>query len=408
MLNITVYEHEEIAIGKQGFTPAMRDRLLEFQAEDGRKFCVATQLGLKFQQFVGIVRTELVQIEILPKTANNGNDNLWRRALLNLLQASGLLNFDSHTDANIEISDNLFDIILWQYCHQVARLLHKGLAKRYGRHQDNTKALKGKLLLSKHISKNAINAENFYTEHTVYNKNHAANQVLLAALKLVPSLTEHEAIRSEAQRLIWHFPEMELTQKPLHLFRKIKLDRKIQHYRKCHKYAHLILSNLHPALHSGATSAFALLFDMNRVFEAYIARTLQKAKPEWQIETQVNKVLWRSGKGISIRQMPDIVIKNQGLVKALLDTKWKNMGSVSETSANDLRQVYAYNKQWESPIGLLIYPTNPNFPENLFTSGKYFDGSRCTVGFVKIINADSDKVLCLEWVGELVKEMESL
>ena len=422
MHNITAFEHRPVYIGgKEKLTREMTDELLAFRHVDGRRFCAEIHNGIKFQQFVGIVRTESVQVEILPKTTKDKDKAVWQKALINLLHACGKLDFEAVSEAHTDSSGNLFDILLLQYCLEIAKLLHRGLIKRYRRHAGNTTALKGKLLFAKHIKHNAVHAERFYTEHTVYDKTHPANQVLRAALALLPRLSNDPAVCAEARRLLLDFPEMDTPAKPLLLFRRIRADKKLQPYSKALHYARMILQGHHPDISTGNDLSFALLFDMNKLFEAYVAERLRlhTEKCGWRIETQRVKKLWSTG-AVHIRHKPDILVfeGDSDNCLAAFDTKWKIINLEIDISASDLRQVYAYCKSWRTKKGFLLYPSNPsiNSGGNKFSPGNYFNAEgTCTVSWLKILDPDKDatfpqseRYLCDNWIKELIAQVKDL
>ena len=62
----------------------------------------------------------------------------------------------------------------------------------------------------------------------------------------------------------------------------------MQDYEKVLHWCQLFLNNESFTSFKGNSIAFALLFDMNRVFEDYVAYCLKKNNPEMEIKTQVS------------------------------------------------------------------------------------------------------------------------
>jgi 5-methylcytosine-specific restriction enzyme subunit McrC len=114
---------------------------------------------------------------------------------------------------------------------------------------------------------------------------------------------------------------------------------------------------------SGHTSARALLFPMEKVFEAYVAQNLKRALADlpWEISTQdKGYYLFNSPKQFALR--PDLVITREDGSKVVLDTKWKSLTDNPRQnygiSQADMYQMYAYSKKYKTPEIWLLYPVN--------------------------------------------------
>lgn len=114
---------------------------------------------------------------------------------------------------------------------------------------------------------------------------------------------------------------------------------------------------------SGETNARALLFPMEKVFEAYVARNLKQVLSDlmWEVSIQdKGHYLFNSPKKFALR--PDIVIKREDGSRVILDTKWKvlidNPSRNYSISQADMYQMYAYSKKYEVSEIWLLYPVN--------------------------------------------------
>ncbi|MGL5052226.1 MAG: 5-methylcytosine restriction system specificity protein McrC [Cetobacterium sp.] len=101
--------------------------------------------------------------------------------------------------------------------------------------------------------------------------------------------------------------------------------------------------------------AFALLFDMNKLFESYIGDYLRKKDEIENLKLQDREChlayVDRNGR-FGLR--PDIVIEKENEI-IVCDTKWKIMSK--EPSQEDMYQLYAYGTKYEKCKKVyLIYP----------------------------------------------------
>ena len=95
--------------------------------------------------------------------------------------------------------------------------------------------------------------------------------------------------------------------------------------------------------------AFALLFDMNTLFESYVGNFIKKSFPGTILQHS-EKHLVENPKSFRLR--PDIFLED----KFIADTKWKIVKSRDDISQADLYQLYAYGKKYNCGRLYLIYP----------------------------------------------------
>lgn len=147
-------------------------------------------------------------------------------------------------------------------------------------------------------------------------------------------------------------------------------DRKTQGYKEVMQLARLILLQLNPQIQSGSNQVIAIFFDMNNLFERYVAKVLRKRLSSHQylkeqgpqrdllIKKELNEIVQKS-----FRLKPDMVVgegsPSQGIHQAILDTKWKSLVDSNKkmgVSESDLYQLYTYAGEYQCPSVALIYP----------------------------------------------------
>lgn len=153
---------------------------------------------------------------------------------------------------------------------------------------------------------------------------------------------------------------------------------------------------------SGSTNARALLFPMEKVFEAYVSKNLKKVLDDlnWDVSTQDRKYyLFDTPKKFALR--PDIVINREDGNRVVLDTKWKIL--INKPSQNygisqeDMYQMYTYAKKYKTPEIWLIYPCHEemeNSQDIRFECTEDEENIRVRIFFVDVANIiDSLEVL---------------
>ena len=120
--------------------------------------------------------------------------------------------------------------------------------------------------------------------------------------------------------------------------------------------------------------AFALLFPMDKIFEAYVSDLVRKTLSDYNVSLQDRKI-WlfdeHEKQSSSYRLRPDIVIRSDEST-VIADTKWKVLKADGPTQA-DLYQMYAYHTRYSHKGEkvqkvVLLYPYSKEFLQTEFHS----------------------------------------
>ncbi|MDO6600640.1 McrC family protein [Tenacibaculum sp. 1_MG-2023] len=407
---ISVFEHQRLYVGQQGFKQSHFDALLKLNEYHDGNYFEPIAKGIRFNQYVGVIQVYGLTIEINPKADKDDDDYKWKGVLLKMLQACGKIKAESSGAANVKRQHlNLLEIYFELYLKELESLVRKGLIKQYRKQTKNTKALKGKLEFAEHISKNLIHKERFYTTHQVYDNNHFLHQVLHKALTIVSQFTTGTRLQDVTNRVKLSFPEVDekaITAKQLNT---IQLNRKSSSYSTALDLARLIILNYSPDISSGKEKMLSLLFDMNQLWEEFVLKQLQKACEGTGIEVsgQESKSFW----GVNSLR-PDIVLR-KGSQTYVIDTKWKRPLK-SSASVSDLRQMYAYCRFWDAEKAVLLYPgeTSGNKFQSYLTDdySNHNNNSpiemdhQCKMGFVSVL--DNSANLRNDVASEILKLLD--
>jgi 5-methylcytosine-specific restriction enzyme subunit McrC len=354
---ITVFEHHALRVGDQGFTEGQLLALQRFHAEKDFPYYSLIHNGVKFREYVGVLQVGNIVVEILPKADHDTDANTWRRVLIGMIRASGLLKISAPTSTTLAIRPNaILDLYVEQFVAELEYLLHRGLAKRYRKTQGNLTSVKGRIIFSKHLQQNHVHQERMYTEYTEFTRDHLLHQILYKALKLLPQLRADGLLKGRIQALLLTFPEMPEIKVSESTFSRVVLNRNTQHYASALEIARMLLLNHHPDIARGSNDVLALMFDMNMLWERFVYASLKKhMHTDMDVRAQQRKPYWKPENGARTTIRPDIVIMS-GHVSFVLDTKWKNIDS-SGISAADLHQMYVYHEYFDATKVALIYPS---------------------------------------------------
>ena len=359
---IQLFEHDQLRIDSQGFTKSHWEALGYFNEKHGGNYFRLIPRGVHFSQFVGVIQVGNLNIEILPKISREvkaGDKQKWQQVLIEILRECRWLQVDAPEKATLRYKPNsILEAYIELFLLKCEEIVRQGLVKKYRTIDQNSGALKGRLLVDRQVSTNLVHQERFYIRHQTYDGDNLYNRILLKALKLIPSISNSPAIADRAAGLLLFFPEMGDVRVDYLTFENLSYDRKTHRYKEAMEIAAMLLLNYRPDISTGKNHVLAILFDMNKLWEEYIFRQMFKHKPPgWSVMAQNSRKFWQPvipGPLKTIR--PDIVIHNKANDrKVVLDTKWKIPENFIPDDA-DLKQMFVYNEYWGSENSILIYP----------------------------------------------------
>ncbi len=330
--------------------------------------------------YVGVIRApDGFQIEVLPKVgkAIGGGAKQARQLLIEMLCCLQGFRHVQTDSARISAAHMpLLEVFIAEFLQSVEHIVKSGLRSDYASRQDNLFALRGKLLMASHLRQNLYRADRFFTEHDEFSTDRPENRLLHAALRRVLMRSASQANQQLARELQFVFADVPVSAQPRIDFQRVRLDRCMGYYAGALAWARLILDEESPLTGTGGHRAPSLLFPMEAVFEAFVAKHLarQLARP-LILKTQARSHhLVRHREQNWFRLKPDLLIRKAGRDALVLDTKWKLLdGSKANgtdkygLSQGDFYQLQAYGQSHLDGQGdvVLIYPMTAAFDQPL-------------------------------------------
>jgi len=350
--------------------------------------------ALQVRNYVGVLQTACgTQIEVLPKLYDGNeashDEEACRNLLLQMLRTLRDSPFKQAGKAHIrDAKMPLLEVYIGQFLTLVNQLVKRGIRSDYLQLKQNAKFLKGRLLVSQQIRKNAFHQERFFIEHSEYQINRPANRLIKTALLKVSQLTKTNKNQRLARELSFVFEQVPTTSDVELDLKQVKIDRSMGYYQDVLAWCKLLLSGTGPTASSGKFNTLTLLYPMERLFEDYVAHCLQSKMPEYfgegaKLKTQVGgKTLVEEHNGKSMfRLRPDLAVMQGNKSTWVMDTKWKMIDASNRAkkygiSQTDMYQLYAYGHKFltgDDKKLMLIYPMNNKFTKALPVF-KYADG----------------------------------
>ncbi|MCG8612963.1 MAG: McrC family protein, partial [Pseudomonadales bacterium] len=238
------------------------------------------QTALKVQNYVGVMQTPCgTLIEILPKlhSGEEETEEKTRQQLISMLRCLRNSPFKQAQKADIrDAKMPLLEVYIAQFLALTNQLVKRGIRSDYVREQKNSNYLKGRLLVSQQIRKNAMHPERFAIECDEYQVNRPANRLIKSTLEKVRRASQSAVNQRLARELSFVFEEVPASSDIRSDFQKVKLSRGMSYYQDVLRWCNLLLNGQGPTASAGNFNTLSLLYPMERVFEDYVAHCLRK------------------------------------------------------------------------------------------------------------------------------------
>ena len=314
---------------------------------------------LQAQNYVGVIQTkDGTTIEILPKIKNATTEKS-KDILIKMLKTLKNSPFKNLSVANLKSSKiPLFEIFISMFLEELTILVRNGIKSDYISKEENLKFLKGKLKISEQIKYNTIHKERFFVQYEEFISNRVENRLIKTTLQFLYNKSKLNKNQQRIREFLFVFDEIEISYNIKTDFSKIKLNRQMKDYEQVLLWCKTFLFENSFSPYKGNDIAFALLFDMNLLFESFVYSYLKKSSNFQDIKSQdrTHHLAYENGIG-RFRLKPDIVI-NGG--KIIADTKWKILSedkAYNGVLQDDMYQLYAYGTKYDNCEKIyLIYP----------------------------------------------------
>lgn len=311
--------------------------------------------AVKFKSYVGVIVTGNLQIEVLPKIDQSPENNgYWQQILIEMLLFTGEIEPRFFNEGSLNIFPGaILEIYFHLFLRETERILQFGLIKKYQQKNELSGVLRGKWHIEEQLQSRPESHYLFHISAGNFTAEHPANLILGKALHLISILPLSSVLRDKARQQLRYFPDNKQLNVTEVLFQRLAADRQTQRYEKAINYARLILLNYYPNIDKGRNDVFALLFNMNTLWEKFIIRSLKSALPDGKaFKPTTRDCYWQADSDVSVlKHNPDLFIYDKETLY-IADAKWKQ----SPVAHTDVRQLYIYTRFYGSDNGFMIYP----------------------------------------------------
>ena len=392
MRYITIYEcYDKLSIGKNSSEKSITYE----EAEELERYIINEKLdsnnilwsrdSITFINYVGFIKLSTVSIEILPKIYINSSDyDGSRKALLNMLNKSGIVKFNYSSLSMLNIYDmNLNEILSLIFAKTLQKQLSRGAYLEYINIEENTKSLKGRILVKDHIKNISRGSSNVFCKFEEFSINNKLNKIFKTCIyKIVRNVKNFETIKILSHMQVV-FSEVNYIDTSSKDNLDYKFTRLSSRFEESFLLAKMILGSYSSIGNKGSDKSFAILFEMNDVYERYITNLLRRNLDKYIIHSQHNKYkLLRNEKTDRdiFSLIPDIVIEVDNKERIIIDTKWKKLNpNINRYGVDreDLYQMYAYLTRYKDvKASILLYPSAHEDDKDDFLESWYLENDK--------------------------------
>lgn len=320
---------------------------------------------LQAQNYVGVIQTkDGTTIEILPKIGASGVPaSEARNILVKMLRSLKKSPFKHFNTSNLNLEKiPLLEIFITMFLEEITLLVRKGIKNDYIEKEDNLRFLKGKLKMNEQIKRNYLHKERFYVEYEEFVSDRIENRIIKTTLNYLYKVSKSNRNQQRIREFLFVFDGVDEIDKRAvkNSFSKIMINRQMKDYEKILPWCKAFLLGKSFTPYKGNDIAFALLYDMNLLFESYVGRYIKQKYIGLDVRLQDRRhCLSVEPRKYELRPdiVIDIVIKN-ATTTIVADTKWKILGGQNnyKVSQADLYQLYVYGKKYHCQQLYLIYP----------------------------------------------------
>ncbi|WP_256301705.1 McrC family protein [Haloarchaeobius salinus] len=305
---------------------------------------------LKATQYVGIVSLlDGPVIQVSPKAA--GTNLLY---LLQYAQDTTPTTFASETP--FQRGPTFLDAFGALFEAELREVLNRGLQTDYRRVAGTEPHLRGQLNIQQQLQRHPPTPTKFECTYDELTHDTTANRAILYATSVLLGTVSDRSITQtlrQHQQLLRR--RVELTPVTGAELDGIQLTRLSEHYEDILRLSRLVIENAFVSeLTAGSSTSFALMVNMNTVFENAIERAVTTVSEQrgWTVKPQEKTQSLLTGGKHNVTLKPDVTIY-EGHEQPLIvgDAKWK----IDTPSNSDYYQLTSYMLGRDAP-GILFYP----------------------------------------------------
>ncbi len=292
---------------------------------------------LKSKQYCGILNYDGEDYYLLPKIAKEKDEQNLNIFIYMLMYAYDIKLSNEQISSCENQNHTILEVFIQMCAQNLFEEFQRGLYKEYVSYEENLRTLRGKYLINENLKYNFVK-DKIYCQYDEFSEDNKLNQFFLFTIKTLLIYAKDKKLLKQCELILDEVEKINFDINTLN----INFTRLNQRFKGSFELAILLLQKLIP-LFSKNKKSFAFLFDMNVLFEKFIAKIIKAIKPNVKIQNQ--------------NKFGDLVLKTDIILENLIiDTKYKILDDKEIVSQSDKFQVFAYGINYNIRDIMLLYP----------------------------------------------------
>jgi 5-methylcytosine-specific restriction enzyme subunit McrC len=330
--------------------------------------------ALTAQNLVGMIAAGGTSCEILPKIdrvqngeSGGGDAPGLRRQLIRMLSVAHDLAIADDAATLLETQHHtLLEILITRFVAMLTEAVRRGIPRAYVAHAADLPALRGRLDVTRQFTTLAASPQRLACRYDEFSDDIALNQVMKMAVTRLRQLARSTSNQRALGELALVYADVRAVPVAALRWDRIVPDRTNARWQDVLRLARLILGERFQNSAQGSADGFALLFDMNALFERYVEKLLAPIST-----AQGARLIAQGGARCCLypedgadalfATYPDLRIVRDGREVLVIDTKWKRLTDPAidrkmGVSQADIYQMMAYARLYDCSLLVLLYP----------------------------------------------------
>lgn len=330
--------------------------------------------AIKATQFVGVFRVGTQTIQVLPKMFRAEEQHQIEQATQNLLYLLDYTGQSLIRRASLAALTrkrlDWFEVLTYLFASNLREEWQRGAVRNYEIVEDFSPVLKGKWRLTEQIRR-PEQRHLFAVAYDEFTADHLLNRTFRFVVERLWRLTRDSTNRQLLSELRQWMDEITLLPSlSARAVKTIAITRLNQRFEPLLNLAQLFLDHESLRFSAGDLTTFAFVFDMNKLFETFVIRFIQRHRQEVLPGSLQSCELFPQARG-AIRYLakyqnrpifqlqPDLAFRRRSEFPLLLDTKYKILNDRERklgVAEADFYQMTAYGHRYACPTVILLYP----------------------------------------------------
>jgi 5-methylcytosine-specific restriction endonuclease McrBC regulatory subunit McrC len=362
----------------------------------------------------GQVRVGKYNLHIAPKYLPLGEIERWQESLFDILAFADTPAFRQSSYVRGGVAAGGFvDLFAQSYVEALELALERGAPRGYKQNKELSGTARGRLLTEKLYPQVLQNPSKLWFETDEFSKNIFLTRLLHWACDRFADLVNDSSIRNDLLNIKQRFADVPAQKPPETALDRFFLSPKHRHYEDAFNIAKWLARHQGPNLAPDQTEIPGVLLKSRSIYQGFVDSCLRKISSSsgWEYDDEPTRALAFGAKTITTTPDHYLVADGEGI---LLDSKYKGKTDWTEKEERggtplrnqDVYQIMAGSRVFNTPKSVLIYPTIPPGFENPWQIEG--EGLPRTLHTVQIDPVQFTRDSKDEFLSQIVDELQSI